>query len=395
MRFSSLVDRLAGKGSEVWRVHWRATELARARRDIVFLTVGDPDFDTPAAIVEATVAALRSGRTHYAPIVGYPEVRAAVARRHAKTMGQPTDADQVVLVPGAQGGLYCALRCLAGPGDEVVVPEPTYATYEAVIGATGATMVNVPLRPERGFHLDPDDVGRAITARTRVLWLNSPHNPTGAVMTRTEIEAVAAIARRHDLWLVSDEVYGAMTFDRPFVSPAMLPDMAERTVVISSLSKSHAMPGFRFGWIVAPKALAEHLFGLVLCLFYGGPAFIQDGAMVGLTAELPEVAAMRAAYQRRARLVVERLAGVPGLRAMPPEGGMFVMLDTRGTGLSAEAFALELLEREGVAVLPCDGFGPSAVGHQRVSLAADDQVLLKACAGLERVARRVASVPMR
>ena len=199
MRFSPLVDRIAGKGADAWRVHWEAVRQRAAGRDLILLTVGDPDQPPPPVLIEATVDSLRRGRTGYSPIVGYPEVRAAVAARHAARTGVACTADNVVLVPGAQAGLYCALQCLAGPGDEIVVPEPMYATYEAVAGATGARLVNVPLRPETGFHIDLAALEAAVAPATRVLWINTPHNPTGAVMTRAEVEAVAALARRHDL----------------------------------------------------------------------------------------------------------------------------------------------------------------------------------------------------
>jgi arginine:pyruvate transaminase len=378
MRFSPLVDRIAGKGAAAWAIHDQAMRLRAAGRDIIFLTVGDPDQKPPPAIIEATIDALRRGRTGYARIVGYPEIRAAIAARFAQRTGAPCAVENVVIVPGAQAGLTFALQCLAGAGDEVIVPEPMYATYEAVVGGAGATLVNVPLRPERGFHLDLEALAGAVTPRTRVLWINSPHNPTGAVMTPEEIAAVAALCRRHDLWLLSDEVYEDFAFARPHVSPRSLPAMAERTVVVSSLSKSHAVPGFRLGWIIGPPALSGHLFNLLLSTLYGGPPFIQDGALAALTQELPEAAALSADYRRRAALLSGVLAEAPRCRVSPPEGGMFVLLDVRGTGLGSEEFARALLEGEGVAVLPCDGFGPSAVGHLRISLTAPDAVLAEA-----------------
>ncbi|HZH28973.1 MAG TPA: aminotransferase class I/II-fold pyridoxal phosphate-dependent enzyme [Azospirillaceae bacterium] len=389
MRFAPLVNRVAGSGAEAWALHVRARQMQAQGRAILFLTVGDPDFDAPAPVTEAAVTALRTGRTHYSPISGEPQVRAAVAARHQAAHGVPTTAENVVLVPGAQPGVFFALQCLAGPGDEVIVPEPMYATYEAVVGATGATLVNVPLRPETGFHLDLEALARAVTPRTRVIWINTPHNPSGAVMTAGEVAFVCDLARRHDLWVLSDEVYERMVFDRPHVSPCSLPGMAGRTVVVSSLSKSHAMSGYRFGWIVAPKEAAAHLGNVLLCSLYGGPPFVQDAALAALTLDLPEVGIMRDAYRRRASLFVERLANQPGLRAVPPEGGMFVMLDIRGTGLGAFAFGERLLEEEGVAVLPCDGFGASAAGHLRVSLAADDDKLADAADRIARLARRL------
>ena len=255
MRFSPLVERVAGRGSAAWDVHVEARRRQQAGEDVIFLTVGDPDQEPPETVIDATVAALHDGRTGYAPTIGYPALREAIAARVARRSGQPCTADNIAVVPGAQGGLYSAMQCLAGPGDEIIVGEPIYATYEGVIGASGARMVTFPLGPERGFHPDLDALARAITPQTRVLWINSPHNPTGAVFTRAEVEAVAALCRAHDLWLLSDEVYEDLAFARPHTSAWSLSGMAERTVVVSSLSKSHALPAFRLGWVVGPPEL--------------------------------------------------------------------------------------------------------------------------------------------
>lgn len=391
MRFSSLVDRVTGPGADAWKIHVEALRQRDAGRDILFLTVGDPDLPPPEPLIEATIGALRSRRTGYPPIAGYPEVRAAVAARHAARTGRPCEAANVVLVAGAQAGLYASLQCIAGPGDEIVVGEPMYATYEAVVGAAGARVVPVPLPPERGFHPDPDALARAVTPRTRAIWINSPHNPTGAVLERSEVEAVADLCRRNDLWLVSDEVYCDFAYARPHFSPWSLPGMEERTVVVSSISKSHSAPGFRFGWVVAPTEMTRHLFNLLLCMTYGGPPFIQFGALAALTRDLPDVAAAGAAYRRRGALLAGIVADAPGCRAEMPEGGMFVMLDVRGTGVGSTAFAEALFEREAVATLPCDGFGPSAAGHVRISLGADDALITEAGRRIVRLARALST----
>ncbi len=390
MQFSPLVGRIAGKGARAWSVHFDAMRQRAQGRDVLLLTVGDPDQHAPEAVIAATVAALQSGKTGYSPIIGLPAVRAAIAARVERRSGTATRAEHVAVVPGTQAGLFAALQCIAGPGDEVVALEPTYATYEAVAGAAGARLVTVPLRPETGFHPDLAALAEAISPRSRVLWINSPHNPTGAVFTRAEIETIAALARRHDLWLFSDEVYEDLAFARPHLSPRSLPGMAERTVVVSSLSKSHAMPGFRLGWVVGPGQLITHLFDLLLCMLYGGPPFIQLGALKALETDLPEAAAIAGDYRRRAALLAGILAEAPRCRAIPPEGGMFVLLDIRGTGLSAEAFARALLDGEGVAALPCDGFGASAVGHLRLALSLPDARLEEAGRRIVRLARRLA-----
>ena len=390
VRFSLLVDRIAGEETGAWRVHHEGERRRQAGHDVIFLTVGDPDQAAPEAVIGATIEALRQNRTGYSPIIGYPQVRAAVAARFERRTGRPCNADNVVLTPGTQGGLFCALNCLAGPGDEVILPEPIYGPYAGVIGASGAHMVNVPLRPDKGFHPDLDSLAGAVTPRTRVIWINSPHNPTGAVFTAEEIAGIAELCRERDLWLVSDEVYEDLAFARPHTSPWSLPDMAERTIVASSLSKSHAMAGFRFGWVIGPPALSRHLFDFLLCMYFGGPAFIQDGALAALGCELPEVGALREAYRRRALLLAGILADAPNCRAIPPEGGMFVLFDVRGSGLSSADFARELLVRENVALLPCDGFGPSAAGHLRIALTAPEPRLEEAGRRIVRFAHKLA-----
>jgi arginine:pyruvate transaminase len=387
VRFSPLVDRISGRGAGAWRIHMEAAKRRDLGQDVIFLTVGDPDQAPPGPVIEATIYALSRHRTGYSATVGYPRVREAIASRVQQRTGRACLAENVVVAPGAQGGLFSALQCLAGSGDEVIVPEPIYATYGGVVAASGARLVTVPLRADRSFHPDLDAISHAVTPRTRVIWINSPHNPTGAVFTGQEIAGIAELCRRHDLWLLSDEVYEDLAFARPHVSPWSLPGMAERTVVVSSLSKSHAMPGFRFGWIIGPVELSGHLFNLLLSMTYGSPAFIQDGVLPALEQELPEVAALRETYRNRAGLLSQILAEAPKCRLTPPEGGMFVLLDIRGTGLGSEDFAFALLEQENVAVLPCDGFGPSAVGHLRISLTAPEPRLIDAGRRIVRFAR--------
>src|SRR5271154_3239606 len=326
MRFSALTERVARTGAGGWAVHQDAVRLRDAGADVIFLTIGDPDQAPPEALIEATVAALREHRTGYSPTIGYPALREAIAARHARRTGRLCTADNVVVVPGAQGGVYCALQCLAGPGDEVIVPEPIYATYEGVVGASGARMVTVPLSADRGFHPDLEALSAAVTPRTRVIWINSPHNPTGAVFTAGEIEAIGALCRSRDLWLLSDEVYEDLAFARPHVSPWSLPDMADRTVVVSSLSKSHAVPAFRLGWVIGPPALIQHMSNLLLSVSYSSPAFLPAGALAALSADPPEVATRHEDYRRRAELLCVRLGAAPKCRVIPPEGGMFVLL---------------------------------------------------------------------
>ncbi|HEX3066909.1 MAG TPA: aminotransferase class I/II-fold pyridoxal phosphate-dependent enzyme, partial [Dongiaceae bacterium] len=247
MKFSHVTERIGGEGAQAWAVHFEAMRRRRKGEENIILSVGEPNFDTPPAIVAAAKNALDRGRTHYTDVVGDPPLRAAIAKYHSKRSGQPVGPENVVVVAGAQCALFSAALCILDPGDEIIVPSPMYVTYEAAIGVTGATMSRVPLRAENRFRLKAEDVASAVNPRTKAVMVNSPHNPTGAVIQRSEWEALAEICRRHDLWLISDEVYGSLTFDSPHLSPASLPGMAERTVTVDSLSKSHAMTGWRLG----------------------------------------------------------------------------------------------------------------------------------------------------
>ncbi|SDQ72839.1 L-aspartate aminotransferase apoenzyme [Pseudomonas sp. UC 17F4] len=389
MRFSALTQRIAGDGAAAWEIHYRALELLEKGQDVLLLSVGDPDFDTPAPIVEAAIDSLRSGHTHYSDVRGKLALRQAIARRHQQRSGQQTGADQVTVLAGAQCALFCVAQCLLNPGDEVIVAEPMYVTYEAVFGACGATVIPVPVRPENGFRVQAEDVAARITPKTRALALNSPHNPSGASLPRSTCEALAELCIAHDLWLISDEVYSELLYDGEHISPGSLPGMAERTATLNSLSKSHAMTGWRVGWVVGSQALATHLENLALCMLYGSPDFIQDAAVVALEQQLPELAAMREAYRQRRDLVCECLADCPGLRALKPDGGMFVMVDIRETGLSAQAFSYRLLDHHGVSVLAGEAFGPSAAGHIRLGLVLGAEPLREAC---QRIARCAAEL---
>lgn len=379
MRYSALTQRIAGEGAAAWQIHDRALELREQGVDVLLLSIGDPDFDTPPPIVQAAINSLLAGDTHYSHVRGSRGLRDSIARRHRQRSGQKVDGDHVIVMPGAQCAVYSVAQCLLDPGDEVIVAEPMYVTYEGVIGACGATVVAVPVRPENGFRLDPADVASRITAKTRAILLNSPNNPSGANLPLLAWQALATLCVRHDLWLISDEVYSELLYEGQHTSPASLPGMAERTATINSLSKSHAMSGWRVGWVIGPRPLAEHLVHLSLCMLFGIPDFIQNAAQLALDEDLPEVAQMREEYRQRRDLVCCSLNHCPGLRAIRPDGGMFVMVDVRQTGLSAQHFAERLLEGYGVSVLAGEAFGPSAAGHIRLGLVVDQPQLANAC----------------
>lgn len=389
MKYANLVERLQGRRTSAWEIHHAAQQAAARGEDVIVLSVGDPDFATPDAIVERAVAALRDGDTHYTAVAGREPLREAIAREHSRQSGRPVTADHVIPCAGAQNGLFAASLCLCEAGDEVIVPEPMYLTYEAAIRASGATLVPVPVDPANGFHLDCDALEAAVTPRTRAIFFATPCNPTGVVMPRAHLERIARLARRHDLWVLSDEVYADLAFEREHVSIASLDGMAGRTVTLGSLSKSHAMAGWRLGWVIGPETLIGHLGRLALCMFYGLPGFVQQAALAAFEHKASIVADMRALYRRRRDVVHERLGRVAGLRCLLPEAGMFMMVDVRGTGLDTHAFTWQLFRAQKVSLLDASAFGETANGYVRLGFVVDEARLVEAC---ERIAAFVATL---
>lgn len=390
MRFSPRVDRISGDGADAWNIHHAAVTAQRGGADIIMMSVGDPDFATPAPIVERAVAALRGGDTHYTDIPGRPALRAAIARDHAERGGAEVGAENVIVLGGAQNALFATSLCLFEPGDEVLALDPMYVTYEASVRVSGADIVAVAPRPESGFRPDLAGLERAISPRSRAILFSNPSNPTGVVMTKAELTGIAEIARRHDLWVIADEVYAALAFDAPHLSISALPGMRERTATVASLSKSQAMTGWRCGWIVAPEPLVQHLERLALCMLYGSPGFIQEGALVALTLARGEMDGMRDIYRHRRDLLHAALSQAPELVSLKPEAGMFLLVDIRQTGLTASEFSWGLLREEGVSVLDATAFGPSAAGFVRLSYALDDDQLTDAATRIQRFAASAA-----
>jgi arginine:pyruvate transaminase len=384
MKYSNLVERLQGRRTSAWEIHRVAQQAAANGEDVIVLSVGDPDFATPAPIVERAIEALRGGDTHYSAVSGREPLRAAIAEEHARMTGCEANAANVILTAGAQNGVFAASLCLLEAGDEVIVPEPMYLTYEACVRATGATLVAVPVDPARAFHVDCDAVEAALTPRTRAIFFATPCNPTGVVMQRADLERIARLACQHDLWVLSDEVYADLTFEREHVSIASLPGMAQRTVTLGSLSKSHAMAGWRVGWAIGPATLIEHMGRLALAMLYGLPGFIQQAALTAVQNKAPIAAEMREIYRRRRDVVFERLHRVPGLRCLLPEAGMFMMVDVSGTGLETVDFTWQLFRAQGVSVLDASAFGETANGFVRLGFVVDDAQLIDACGRIAR-----------
>jgi arginine:pyruvate transaminase len=388
MHFASITERLKGLGSDKWFIHTEGLKRRALGHDVIMLTYGEPDFAPPRAILDVVTERLYAGRTRYSSMRGEPEVLAAIAGRYAARTGRKISTSQVAFLPGTQTALFAAFMTIVETGDDVLIPDPYYATYEGVIAATGAGVVSVPLDPDKGFHLDPADLARAVTPRSRALLLNTPSNPTGAVLSASEIAAIGEVCIDRDLWIVCDEVYASLVYQGEFASPFDNPKLADRTVVVSSISKSHGLPGFRCGWAIGPEAFTQSLLPLSETMLFGSQPFLQDATALALSREFAECGAMREAYWNRARLLVDTLANAPGLSAHMPEGGMFVMADVRRTCLSGEAFALGLLNEENVAAMPGESFGQSGRGHLRISLTAKEEEIAEASMRIVRYVRK-------
>ncbi len=389
MRFAAITERLQGLGADKWAIHFRGRAMMAEGRDVIELTIGEPDIPPSPALIDATVAALTAGRTGYSNGQGEIGLRRAIAARQAERAGRPVSPEQVLCLPGTQNALFVAMLTLTEAGDEVAIPDPYYATYEGVVRATGATVRPIPTRAEDAFRLTPEAFLAALTPSVRVLLLNNPQNPSGMVMRPEDVAAITRICAERGIWIVSDEVYEELVFDPAarFVSPFDLAEGAGLTVVVSSISKSHAAPGFRSGWLVGSPELAARAQPLVEMMLFGNQPFIADATEHALTRPDPSAAIMRESFARRARASVAALS-VPGLQPLMPQAGMFLMLGVEGTGMDAEAFAASLLEAEAVSAMPGSAFGACAPNHLRLSLTVPDARLAEAC---RRIARHAAA----
>ena len=377
-------QRFSGTTARAFDIADRAFDLQDSGADIIHLSVGDPDFDTPQAIVESAIASLGRGRTHYSPVAGEPVLRQAIADHASGLYGRTIDPAQVIVFSGAQNALFATMASLAESGDEVILLEPAYTTYESAAAVGGAQTVRVPLSAEAGFQIDLAGVEAAITERTRAILINSPGNPTGTVYEASGLAGLVDLCKKRGVWLISDEVYWSYVFDGEHHSPLSQAGGAETTFVINSLSKSHCMTGWRLGWVIAPLPVAHQLADIAQCMLFGVSQFIQDAAVTALTTELPELAQFRQAFQERRDSLCAGLQRISGLKVHRPAGGMFLLVDVSAVGLDGTAFAEQLLDYAGVSVVPGFGFGESLRNFVRIGYLSDVAVLADAVRRIER-----------
>ena len=393
MRFSNYVEGMRSDGTvevmNAWQIHGEARRRQRAGEDIILLSIGDHDFATDDRVVAACCDSLHAGRHHYTAALGEPATRQAAVTFHQRVIGEGIGIDNVAIVPGAQSGVFTTAMALLDAGDEVICFDPMYVTYSGALMAPHAKMRFVTLRPENAFQPLAADIRAAVTPKTKAIMLNTPNNPTGAVSPPALLAEIAAIAEEHDLWVISDEVYCSMTYERPHRSPRLLPGMADRTVSLYSLSKAFAMTGWRMGWVVAAPAVIERLDLVLSSLLFGTPTFIQDAMVAAIDQAADEVDRICALYRRRRDAICGALAAIPKLKFSVPEAGMFLMIDVRETGVSSIEFARSLLAEQNVSLLPGEGFGASQAGFLRLSFCVDEAQLLVAA---ERIAAHVAKI---
>jgi arginine:pyruvate transaminase len=388
MRFSPLVDRIAGEGADAWLIHYAARAAQERGEDVIVLSIGDPDLDTPAPALERGIERLRARDVRYTPAAGREAVRAAIAAAHAQRTGQAVTAANAIFLSGAQNALFTASLCIAGPGDEVLALEPLYPSYPATIRTSGAKLVRVPAPAERGFRIDLDALQAAITAKTRAFFFATPNNPSGVILNDGELARIGELARRHDLWLVVDEVYAGLA-PRGRV-PGLAALMPERVLTVSSLSKSHSMPGWRAGWLVGPEQMVKHAESLAMCMLFGLPGFIQEAAVAALGVSEAAEARVRDLCNERRDFLIEGLRAAPGIRCSVPEAGMFALIDVRGTGLSGNEFMRGLFEAERVSVIDGGAFGQGTRGFVRLCFATDEVELGVALSRIRRYANSLA-----
>ena len=372
--------RMGSIGTEsAFEVSARARALEAQGRSIVHLEIGEPDFDTPVHAREAAKHALDEGQTHYAPFAGIPALREAIAADVTARKGVAADPSQVFVTVGGKGVMLYAILGLVDPGDEVIVPDPGYPIYESLTRFVGATVVPIPIRMANDFRLDVDELASLVTPRTRLLIINSPANPTGGVLTRADLEAIAALAIRHDLWVMTDEIYGRITYDgAEHISIASLPGMAERTIVLDGFSKTFAMTGWRLGYAVVPPSLVSVFGQLIINTVSCAPTFAQVGAVAAMTGPQDDVDAMVVEFRARRDLVVAGLNAIPGIRCAMPLGAFYAFPDVSGTGLPGAVLAERLLHEAGVCVLAGTAFGGYGADHIRISYATSRENLTEA-----------------
>jgi aminotransferase len=364
-------------------------DLARTMSDVISLGIGEPDFDTPQHIREAAKRALDAGYTRYTPNAGFPDLREALSAKVAQVNGLDyTPQEVLVSGGGCTGALLLALLTLVDPGDEVIISDPCFVVYEAVARIVGATPVFVAVREEEDFRLIPEDVEKSLTTKTKLIILNSPSNPTGGIQYREDIEGIAEVARKHNLYIVSDEVYETMLYEgMHHQSIAAVKGMRNRTVTVNSFSKTYAMTGWRIGYAVGTREIIDQMIKLQQYTMVHAPAVSQRAALAALNGPQDFIEQMVTIFDERRRFLVPRLNEIEGFRCPMPKGAFYVFPNVEGLGKLSKDMAQILLQSGGVAVVPGSVFGEGGEGYLRLSYTQPLDKLEEACNRIEKVVK--------
>ena len=385
-----LATRMSRLGTETaFEVLLKARALEAQGREIVHLEIGEPDFDTPSNIVEAAIRALREGQTHYTPSAGIPQLREAIAEEISTTRGIEVNPDQVVVTPGGKPIMFFTILALCEKGDEVIYPNPGFPIFESMINFTGTTPVPVPLLMEKDFRFDIGEFKGLVSPQTKMIILNSPHNPTGGVLTEEDLEAIAEAAIENDVMVLSDEIYSRMVYEGEFASITRFPGLEERTIILDGFSKTYAMTGWRLGYGVMPEWLAAQVSNLMVNSNSCTAAFSQWAAVEALTGPQDEPKKMIEAFRERRDVIVDGLNQIPGFRCLRPKGAFYVFPNIEGTGMSSQEMEDFLLNEAGVATLAGTSFGEYGEGFLRFSYANSVENIQKA---LSRIGQAMAKL---
>ncbi len=390
MQVSQRISGLTGGGSDGWDVFYRARDMIARGEAVTELTIGEHDIRTDPSILAAMNGSAVGGHTGYASVPGVAALRDAVATRLTERTGVATTRDNIVITPGGQAALFAAHMAVCDEGDAALYCDPYYATYPGTIRGVGAVPRAVITRPEAAFQPTFTDIAKHARGARSIL-VNTPNNPTGVVYDRPTVEAIARACCEYELWCISDEVYDTQVWEGTHISPRTMDGMVERTLVVGSMSKSHAMTGSRVGWVAGPAEVVAHLVNLATHTTYGVPGYIQDAALFALN-EGPELEArVGAPFERRRGLARGLLEAQNVVKLVPSGGAMYLMLDCRATGLSGEDFANQLLDTHRIAVMPGESFGQAAAGHIRVAMTVEDGAFEAALATILTFAQELAA----
>ena len=379
-----LSERMYRLGTETaFEVAARARALEAEGKPIIHLEIGEPDFDTPTHVRAAATEALEQGYTHYTGATGIPELREAIAKYAGDLRGMRFDPANVVVTPGAKPIMFYTMMALLEPGDEVIYPNPGFPIYESMINFLGGTAVPLQLSEQRDFRINLSELRSKVSDKTRLIILNSPHNPTGGVLTRDDLKAIADLAVEHDAMVLADEIYAEIIYDGKHHTILEFPGMMERTILLDGFSKTFAMTGWRLGYGIFPGELIPHISRLIINSVSCTSAFSQRAAIAALTGPRDEINAMLTAFESRRDLVYEGLNKIPGLRCNCPAGAFYAFPNITDTGLDSRAYADYLLREADVAVLPGTSFGEFGEGYVRISFANSEANLRKAMERIE------------